>query len=226
MFLLPDNQVRKVLRSLNPQQCQHLLWVLAATLRLYSSETSASHDKKLLHQPLRSSIVTANHDTTLVMPSSDSFHTGVKVVTLPAAASGISATMLIQEASGKPLGLLGATQLTAFRTALAAVGFYSHIVSSQSQPSCEHIVIFGAGNQVEWHMRLALLLIRLQEGDGNSSDDGTMMVRDITVINRSRQRLDQLENDVLSTLRPAYPGVRFNLVAKDDMSDHGYEQAV
>lgn len=86
------------------------------------------------------------------MPFSDTINTAVKVVTLPhnGVATGV---ILVMEPSGGVAGMLGATEVTAFRTALAVMSLF---VQANHIPK-KNIVCFGSGKQVEWHIRLALL---------------------------------------------------------------------
>ena len=91
------------------------------------------------------------------MPSSDTTNTAVKVVTLPCDGVATGA-ILVMEASGRVAGVLGATEVTAFRTALAVTSLFllvNHIPKRNN-------VCFGSSRQVEWHVRLALLLAPTQ----------------------------------------------------------------
>ena len=81
------------------------------------------------------------------------------------------------------LGLVGASQITAFRTALATMCLFVRV----SHIPKRRIVVFGSEKQVEWLIRLVLLLVGEE-------------VESFTVINRGRERLDELEKDVLSGL--------------------------
>ena len=54
--------------------------------------------------------------------------------------------------NGIPYALVNAEELTAFRTALASTLMFSKRTNVHS------VVVFGAGRQAEWHIRLALLL--------------------------------------------------------------------
>lgn len=55
-------------------------------------------------------------------------------------------------AEGKPIGLLDASAMTAFRTALASACLLVH------RDHVKTITVFGAGEQAYWHIRLALKL--------------------------------------------------------------------
>lgn len=206
MFLLPEAQVYQVLTKLDHQQCARFLDALTTALVLYSSENNHRPSKPLLHQPLRSSIVTSNGDTSLFMPSSDTTNNAIKIITLPSKGDTVGVNVLFAP-SGQILGLVGASQVTAFRTALAVMCLFSKVTHIPKR----HVVIFGSGKQVEWHIRLALLL---------AGDE----VERVTIINRGRQRLNQLEETVLSGLRLKYAKVQFNTVARED--NLGYEDVL
>ncbi|KAE8380338.1 hypothetical protein BDV26DRAFT_302997 [Aspergillus bertholletiae] len=206
MLLLPEKEAYQVLCDLSRSQCQRLVNTLAATLIQYSTERNDTTGDKLLHQPLRTPIVTKNNDTTLFMPCSDTTNTGIKVITLPSKQDTVGVTLVFAP-TGEVLGMLGASQVTAFRTALTTMCLFTRIVHIPKT----QIVIFGSGKQVEWHIRLALLLAQEE-------------VESVTIFNRGHERLRQLEKDVIQSLRTLYPRVTFHLIAKEDTPD--YQQAL
>lgn len=100
---------------------------------------------------------------------------------------------------------MNAEELTAFRTALASmIGFVRRRWSGNGE-----VVVFGAGKQAEWHVRLAVLL-GPKEG----------RVSKVTVVNRKRESLEKFERNVLLGLGKRYPNVKFQILAK---GDEGYE---
>lgn len=107
---------------------------------------------------------------------------------------------------GSPRGFLHAGALTAFRTALAT----SCLIRLRSQ--VREVVVFGAGKQSYWHLRLALLL------KGSTA-------RRVTAINRSRKNA----SDMLAELAQVAPDVRaregWSSMNMDVMSpdDEGYK---
>ncbi|KAB8209094.1 hypothetical protein BDV34DRAFT_210439 [Aspergillus parasiticus] len=137
----------------------------------------------------------------LFMPTSNTTNTGIKIVTL-SQAQGLTAVINIFSPEGRLLGLLSATEVTAFRTALAVMTLLVRCNSLKK----ENIVIFGSGRQAEWHARLALLLVPDQ-------------VRSITLINRGRKRLDEMK-DIIAELQSAHPGVTFTTLAKEDTPNY------
>lgn len=97
--------------------------------------------------------------------------------------------MTLLDASGNATGLLNAAELTAFRTALASMLLY------QARKRTGRIVIFGAGKQALWHIRLALLLRGAE-------------IERVTVVNRSAKGAESL----LKTLQEdggKWEGVQF-----------------
>ncbi|KAL2433847.1 hypothetical protein ABEF95_011171 [Exophiala dermatitidis] len=82
-----------------------------------------------------------------------------------------SVTLL--DATGIPMGIVNAEELTAFRTALAAT------IMLRRRTHVHTITVFGAGRQAYWHIRLALLL----KGDE---------IRHVNIINRTFDRCIKL----------------------------------
>ncbi|KAJ4525062.1 hypothetical protein HRR78_003209 [Exophiala dermatitidis] len=82
-----------------------------------------------------------------------------------------SVTLL--DATGIPMGIVNAEELTAFRTALAAT------IMLRRRTHVHTITVFGAGKQAYWHIRLALLL----KGDE---------IRHVNIINRTFDRCIKL----------------------------------
>ncbi|KAK5053224.1 hypothetical protein LTR84_002198 [Exophiala bonariae] len=78
-------------------------------------------------------------------------------------------SVTILDSSGNPVGIVNAEELTAFRTALAAT------MLVKKRNDVHSLLVFGAGKQAFWHIRLALLL----RGDE---------IRHVNIINRSFER--------------------------------------
>jgi ornithine cyclodeaminase/alanine dehydrogenase-like protein (mu-crystallin family) len=198
MLLLPEKDLAQLLRSLTTEQCQRILGALSNALGVLSAQELSSGSEKLIHQPLRSHIVTKDGDTSLFMPASDTSTTGIKIVAIPAHGGGVEGVINILSPRGKLLGVLSAAEVTAFRTALATMTLFTRCESIPKK----NIIIFGSGRQAEWHARLALLLF---------SDE----IESITFINRGRKRLEQIANDLFSELRQRHPKVSMNILAKE-----------
>ncbi|KAF5492045.1 Uncharacterized protein CGCS363_v010624 [Colletotrichum siamense] len=107
--------------------------------------------------------------------SSDSF--GTKIVVTPApsskAAGALHGIVTLCDQDGYPTGIINAEELTGYRTSLSALIPYIW------RRYTDKIVVFGAGKQALWHLRLALAL----RGDE---------VKSIVVVNRSEERARQL----------------------------------
>ncbi|KAI9664679.1 MAG: hypothetical protein M1821_006126 [Bathelium mastoideum] len=61
-------------------------------------------------------------------------------------------SLTLLDRSGSPRALINAEELTAFRTALASVMLF------KKRHTVHDVLVFGAGRQAYWHVRLALLL--------------------------------------------------------------------
>jgi ornithine cyclodeaminase len=215
MLVLRERDVLGLLSNLTVVEGRRFLDRLHSILREYAEQQKNSDadsnpkQPKTIHQPERTVIVTDLGSTSLFMPSSVTTSTGVKVVTLSQPA-GLKGAVNLFSPDGTLLGLLNAEELTAFRTALAVmipfVRWYRHSDQSltNQSPSSGNMVVFGAGRQAEWHVKLALLL-------GGSSN--VKQVSHITVVNRSSpRRMEQL----FDTLKPRYPDVTFQILLKAD----------
>ncbi|KAE8144834.1 hypothetical protein BDV25DRAFT_134320 [Aspergillus avenaceus] len=201
MHLLPEPDVSRVLRQLSQKQCYKILNALSESLVRVAFQDIVPEKDRLIHQPLRTSITTRDQNMSLFMPVSDTASTGIKIVTA-SQAHGLVGVINIFSPEGKLLGLLSATEITAFRTALAVMTLFVRCSSLKK----EHIVIFGSGRQAEWHARLALLLVPDQ-------------VRSITFINRGRKRLEAM-GDTIAELQSAHPTVKFTTLAQEDTPDY------
>lgn len=118
------------------------------------------------------------------MPATTPQHIGVKIVGIapsnPTSTTpdtkpkpGLQANLTICDAEGKAVGVLNAAEITAFRTALGSILLY------RLRRNTANIVVFGAGAQARWHIRLALIL----RGDE---------IKKITIVNRSKARTQEL----------------------------------
>ncbi|KAF9870232.1 proline utilization protein [Colletotrichum karsti] len=113
----------------------------------------------------------------LFRPFSSSASFGTKIVVTPApsskAAGALHGIVTLCDQDGYPTGIINAEELTGYRTTLSALIPYIW------RRYTDHIVVFGAGKQALWHLRLALAL-RADE------------IKSITVVNRSEDRAQQL----------------------------------
>ncbi|OJD34112.1 proline utilization protein [Diplodia corticola] len=209
MLVLTGPELSTILCTLTPPHAHALLSALAAALAAFTRENQQREHgdptapPAAIHQPQRTAIVTQPaRDTTLIMPVSDTATaTVVKVVTLPNGGS-VKGSLSVFAPDGELRGVLNAAEVTAFRTALATMTLlvrWPHPV--------RRVVVFGAGRQVEWHVRLALKL--LPQGQ----------LARVSVFNRGKARLAELDKAVLGELRKAYPDVDFETVAREGAED-------
>lgn len=202
MHLLPEPAVAQVLRQLTQQQCLSFLQTLDEALVTVSAQSTTPENERLVHQPLRTAITSKTGDLSLFMPVSNTASTGAKIVTV-SKSHGVLGVINIFSPKGELLGLLSAAEITAFRTALTIMSLFVRASSLKR----ENIVILGSGRQAEWHARLALLLLPSQ-------------IRKITFVNRGRQRLVELERDVIAELKRTYPEVTMSTLAKEGTKDY------
>ncbi|KAF3490883.1 uncharacterized protein GIQ15_00400 [Arthroderma uncinatum] len=183
MIVIGEPEVAAMLQGLTLEECRGLLQALWRSLAAYSSADGS------VHQPMREQIVTATN-TTLFMPASDTTTTtGVKVVTLPGCGGPPAGALALFSPAGQLEGLLSAETITAFRTALATmIPFHLFATNSTTNGgNGARLVVFGAGRQAEWHIRLALALAPISR---------------VTVVNRGRAGLGKLQASLETVTRP------------------------
>ncbi|EEP79881.1 predicted protein [Uncinocarpus reesii 1704] len=184
MLVLRESDIAPILKGLTRDQCHRLLVALWQALARYSTQNMSQRAEKLIHQPMREQIVTSKNNITLFMPASDTkTSTGSKIVTLPGHGGPPKGAINIFSPEGDLEGLLNAELITAFRTALASMIPFQQF----SLPDRANVLVFGAGKQAEWHIRLALLLA------------GEKITK-ITVVNRGTKGLEKLKSDLDAAL--------------------------
>ncbi|KAL6246622.1 hypothetical protein RBB50_006861 [Rhinocladiella similis] len=191
MLILKERDVYGLLSNLTVPECRRLLQSLHNILREYTRAKHAAPSDCTIFQPQRAVITTKLGNTTLFMPSSITTTTGMKVVTISQA--GLKGAINVFSPDGTLLGLLNADHVTAFRTALAVM-----IPFVRYPYAKDNMVVFGAGRQAEWHVKLALLL-----GEG--------AVKRVTVVNR---RTPRSAEQLFETLRQKYPDTSFEILLK------------
>lgn len=197
MHLLTESTISQILTNLSPPKAHEFLHTLTQAL------TQSGHGDGTIHQPPRASIAT-DQSTALFMPVSNTTTTGIKIVTVPRARP-IAGVINLFAPDGQLLGLLGAAEITAFRTALATMAMF--VRCPEAGIPRGHVVVFGSGRQAEWHARLALLLTAPGE------------IRSISFVNRGRARLLALEEEVIVPLRQEYPGVVMHTLSQEGAMD-------
>ncbi|KAK3682476.1 UbiD family decarboxylase [Podospora appendiculata] len=160
LTVLTDDQIRILLENLTVDELESFRNDLKTALHEYSTGTQVP-SQGAIHQPERTSLHNAETGaTTLFMPSSSPAGHGVKVITLSSAKYQDNPETVIKPTGaitlfapqGTVLGILHASTLTAFRTALASVCLV------HKRDSIRELTVFGCGEQAYWHVRLTLLL--------------------------------------------------------------------
>lgn len=165
LSILTDGQIKGLLEAMTGDELESFYLTMREALHDYSVGTSSGEDADI-HQPHRSAINSSRTGaTTLFMPTSSSAGIGIKVVTLtPPSKAGsqeentkpkikpTGAITLFNPSTGQPIGLLHASTLTAFRTALSS----ACLVVRRNK--VHTVTVFGSGEQAYWHVRLALML--------------------------------------------------------------------
>jgi ornithine cyclodeaminase/alanine dehydrogenase-like protein (mu-crystallin family) len=106
-----------------------------------------------------------------------------------------SVTLL--DSQSLPFGLINAHELTAFRTALASLMLFN------KRKKVRTLLVFGAGTQAYWHIRLALIL-RGQE------------IRRVYIVNRSFDRAAKLLRDIYQPENADWRGdAKFSAMSTD-----------
>ncbi|KAG5205165.1 putative Proline utilization protein PrnX [Trichophyton interdigitale] len=220
MLVLRESDVAPMLQQLTLEECHRLLQALWRSLAAYSASSndasSSGSETGSVHQPMRESIRTADGSTTLFMPASDTTTTtGIKVVTLPGAGGPpAGAIALFSPKSGQLEGILNAEMITAFRTALASMipfHLFQFPQTTQGQDGRgNRLLVFGAGKQAEWHIRLGLLL--------------APSIASVTVVNRGRGGLDRLRTS-LGDVAAARPDVSFVYISREEEEEEEEKEA-
>lgn len=161
LTVLSDDQVKDILESLNPDELESFRATLASALHEFSTSVEADGEG-LYQQPHRiTTLHPTSQATTLYMPSCGPSGMGCKVVSLTSSdvtkdpsVKAISPTGIVNLFSpeGEPIGLVHASTLTAFRTALSSACLLNR------RNHVRTITVFGSGSQAYWHVRLALMM--------------------------------------------------------------------
>ncbi|KAF4976844.1 hypothetical protein FZEAL_6547 [Fusarium zealandicum] len=158
--VLSDDQVNAILEDLTVDELDEFRHVLASSLHEFSTGVPALEEA--FQQPQRISTVhPETHARTLYMPSCAPCGMGCKVLSLSSAEAtqddgvqSISPRGVVNlfRPDGSPMGIVGASALTAFRTALASTCLLAR------RKHVKTLTVFGGGLQAYWHIRLALML--------------------------------------------------------------------
>lgn len=169
---LSESVMRDILVNLTRDE------IIAIQNELAKSLSDVSLGDEAAYQPDAGHVNRPNGQRTLFRPFTSPTSVGTKIVVEPAPGpSGerppIHGIVVVCDQDGVPTGILGAEELTGFRTALSAMVPYMWRRRTGS------VVVFGAGMQALWHIRLALAL--------RGSE-----IETITVVNRSISRAQVL----------------------------------
>lgn len=179
-IVLSDTDIKSLLSNLSSADVEKLTSSLNQVLFQYSCNNESPY------QPHRANATRPNGQVSLFMPATTPSSIGVKIVGVAPSQPpppgqvpqpALKSVLTICDEFGQAVGVLNAAELTAFRTALGSMLLYRY------RKSTENIVVFGAGKQAEWHIRLAVLL---------KAND----IRTITIVNRSHARANQLVNSL------------------------------
>ncbi|KAH7260401.1 hypothetical protein NW759_010716 [Fusarium solani] len=196
--VLSDNNVNHILDNLSSSDVVDLANALERALIQYSCNNEQQY------QPHRA-VVSRDDQVSLFMPGTTDQLLGVKIVgitpteKLKPSEPGLKSVLTLCDARGQAIGTLNAAALTAFRTALGSMLPY------RFRKNTENIVVFGAGKQALWHIRLALLL---KEKD----------IKSVTIVNRSAQRTQELIESLKSNQNSPWPS-HIDLKAFDPQGD-------
>lgn len=183
--LLTESNIGQILNTLDSAQLTRFVDALEHALAEYSCRNGVSYQSE------RAAVTRPGGQVSLFMPATTEDMIGVKIVGVrpsdqPAHTKagqkpepGLKSVLTLCDASGQAVGVLNAAGLTAFRTSLGSMLLF------RFRKTVENIVVFGAGKQALWHIRLAVLL-RGQD------------IRKITIINRSTARAEDLLGELKS----------------------------
>ncbi|KAF8425900.1 hypothetical protein EV426DRAFT_35412 [Tirmania nivea] len=198
MLILSNDDVSSLLSSLNSFQILEILNVLAKDL---ADDTILKVPRQSFKHPQPASA------TTLIMPTFTSSSSSVKIVSLDTSPESKNTSpkgcLLLFSQDGSLDAVLNASEVTGFRTALASMmpvilRFFPSLVCDKCElpadgriPSLKTALIFGAGLQAEWAIKLLLILCA----------HNSLYSPRIIIVNRSLNRAQDLIKKVLRWYR-------------------------
>ncbi|KAI0396787.1 NAD(P)-binding protein [Xylariaceae sp. FL0594] len=172
LLILGDSEIHDILISLSRTE----IYTFRDAILQCLTDFSVGAERK--HQPQPGVVNRPEGQRCLFRPFTSASSVGAKIVVQPAASSkaagALHGMIAICDADGLPSGILNAEEVTGYRTSLSAL-----IPWVTWRKHTENIVVFGAGKQALWHLRLALAL-RGEE------------IKSIVVINRTVSRAEAL----------------------------------
>lgn len=161
LTLLSDEEVKTILENLTREELDGFRQTLAEALHEFSTNPRGDPEEPYQQPPRITTQHAASKATTLYMPSCGPQGMGCKVVSL-------TTSDVTEDPSIKPIpptgvvnlfapdgtltGVVNASTLTAFRTALASACLLAR------RNHVRTITVYGSGSQAYWHVRLALMM--------------------------------------------------------------------
>lgn len=185
--VLGDKDVQEILISLSRDEIYELLNTLATSLLQFSTSDERSF------QPEPAVVTRPNGVKTLFRAFTSPEYVGTKIIVDPSLSIAQTASsrenttnankptlhglLVLCDKDGLPRGIINADEITAYRTSLSVM------IPFVWRERAAKIVVFGAGKQALWHIRLALAL----RGDE---------IKQITIVNRSAERSRSLISQI------------------------------
>ncbi|CAG9992555.1 unnamed protein product [Clonostachys byssicola] len=157
--VLSDEQVRSVLEDLTLDELDEFRHVLSSALHEFSKNPRAVAVEPYQQPQYATTLHPDSKATTLYIPCAGPEGIACKVIsrTAPDIIKGESVKPIAPTGAvnlfspdGQPVGLVQASTLTAFRTALGSACLLSR------RNHVKTLTVFGSGSQAYWHIRLAL----------------------------------------------------------------------
>ncbi|KAI1453766.1 NAD(P)-binding protein [Annulohypoxylon moriforme] len=172
LTVLSDSAVHRLLIGLSKDEIIAFQTSLLKCLREFSVGTERQY------QPAPGIVNRPNGQKSLFRLFTSPTAVGTKIIVDPAPVEGkkklpLQGIVALCDQNGLPKGIVNAGELTGYRTSLIAM------IPYMWRRNTENIVVYGAGKQALWHIRLALAL----RGDEINS---------IIVVNRSEPRAKEM----------------------------------
>ncbi|GAD94391.1 hypothetical protein NECHADRAFT_35863 [Paecilomyces variotii No. 5] len=185
--VLGEKVVQEILTSLSRDEIHEFLNTVATSLLQFSTSDERSF------QPEPAVVTRPNGVKTLFRAFTSPEYVGTKIIVDPSLSSiqtassrdgttnankpSLHGLLILCDKDGLPRGIINADEITAYRTSLSVM------IPFVWREKAAQIVVFGAGKQALWHIRLALAL----RGDE---------IEQITIVNRSAERSRSLISQI------------------------------
>ncbi|KAI0836411.1 NAD(P)-binding protein [Hypoxylon sp. FL0890] len=203
LTILSDRAVHEVLINLSKDRILAFQTSLARCLRDYSVGTERQY------QPAPGVVNRPNGQRTLFRPFTSPTAVGTKIIVDPAPTRDnrklpLQGILTLCDENGLPKGIINAAEVTAYRTSLIAM------IPYMWRRNTENIVIYGAGKQALWHIRLALAL----RGDE---------IKSVTVVNRSEERAKEMLSKIIRENAKRWKSPATLTYLRDALSPDSYQ---